>query len=110
MSVTADHSSKSYGDVAIQFIQQIREHSSSAADCLEQIQVDYGTRAAYLAAYALIFLKQWQTQQRYVASSQDLHAFTYCEEMKGNAEAIQLYEDAARHLLSGSAGASQPLA
>ena len=100
MSVHSSSGSKAYGQVAIEFNQQIRQYSAAAADCIEQIQAQFGTRAAYLAAFALIDLKQRQIKQHYNPSSKDLHAFTYCEEMAEIAEAIQLYDEAVGHLLA----------
>src|SRR5579871_2509889 len=90
-------SSNAYSQVATEFIQQIRQDSPSAAECIEQIQGQYGTRAAYLAAFALLQLKRSQVEHGYPPNSQDLHAFTYCEEMRDTPEAIQLYEAAANH-------------
>jgi hypothetical protein len=101
MSVHSNFSSKTYHEAAIEFIQQIRQYSSSAADCIEQIQLQYGIRAAYLAAFALVDLKHRQVKHQYNPSSHDLHAFTYCDEMRETAEAIRLYEAAAAHLLPG---------
>jgi len=100
MSVASNSGSKAYSQVATEFMQQIRQYSPAAADCIDQIQVQYGTRAAYLAAFALLDLKQRQLKRRYKPSSQDLHAFTYCEEMAETAEAIRLYDDAVSHLLA----------
>jgi len=99
MSVHSEGSSNTYSEAAKEFIQEIRQHSSPAADCIEQIHAQFGTRAAYLAAFALAYLKQRQAHQKYPPSQHDLYAFTYCEEMQNSAEAIQLYKEAATHLL-----------
>ena len=99
--MSIDSSSNTYHEAATEFIQQIRQHSPSAADCIEQIQAQYGTRAAYLAAFALVYLKHSQIAHKYNPSQRELYLFTYCEEMRECAEAIRLYEDAAAHLMPG---------
>jgi hypothetical protein len=102
MSVTSETGAKPYGKAAAEYIEQIRQQSPPAADCLEHIQAQYGTRAVYLAAFALVFLKQRETEHSYATSAHDLHAFTYCEEMRNDALALQLYETAAAHFLRAS--------
>ena len=98
--MSVQYSSDTYREAAIEFIQQIRQYSPPAADCIEQIQERYGTRAAYLAAFALAHLKVEQQAHKFSPSQKNIHAFTYCEEMAEIAEAIQLYEAAAGYLLS----------
>jgi hypothetical protein len=104
MSIHTNGETNSYGDAANQFVQQIRQLSPSAADCIEQIRDRFGTRAAYLAAFALILLKNQQVEKQFNPSQRDLYAFTYCEEMRDTAGAMQLYEEAANHLLPGING------
>jgi len=101
VSITTNPGSKVYSEAAHEFIQQVRLQSSAAAACLEQIQSQDGSRAAYLAAFALIQLKRLQLERKYLPSQHDLHVFTFCEEMRDTAEAIRLYEQAAEHLLLG---------
>ena len=90
-----------YTQAANEVTEDIREFSPAAADCIEQIEVQHGTRVAYLAAFVLVQLKRLQSERKCALSQQDIHAFTYCEEMRKNAEAIQLYDAAAGYLLSG---------
>lgn len=104
MSIQAHGETNSYGQAANEFVQQIRQLSPAAADCIEQIREQFGTRAAYLAAFALILLKNKQVETQYNPSQRDLYAFTYCEEMRETAAAMHLYEEAARHLLPGITG------
>jgi len=49
-----------------------------------------------------VLLKQQQSQYGNATSQRDLHAFTYSEEMRDTPAALQLYEEAAAHLLSGT--------
>jgi hypothetical protein len=93
-------SSNTYSQIAVEFIRQIRQYNESAAACIDQIQAQYGTRAAYLASFALLDLKHRQLKRHYNPTPRDVHAFTYCEEMGEIAEALQLYEAAVTHLLS----------
>ena len=88
-----------YGNVAREFIQQVRQQNSPAADCIEQIHTQYGARAAYLAAFALTLLKDRLNQQGYSSTQLALESFTYYQEMQGDAEAIRLYQEAAAHFL-----------
>lgn len=101
MSIHSNLESNAYSEAANEFIQQIRQYSPPAADCIVQIQAQYGIRAAYLAAFALVDLKHRQVAHKYNPSNQDVYAFTYCEEMGEIAEAIQLYKQAATCLMPG---------
>lgn len=84
-----------YTQAADDYIQQIREHSPAAAASLDQIREKFGVRAAYLAAFALVVLKQ-----KLRPAPDALKKFTFYQEMQDNAEAIRLYNDAAAKLLS----------
>ena len=88
-----------YDELANEFIQEVRQRSPAAADCLEQIRTHYGAHPAYLAAFALVMLTQRISQRGYSSPQQALESFTYSLEMQGDAEAIRLYHEAAAHLL-----------
>ena len=90
-----------YTDVADELTKEIRQISPAAADCIEQIRAKYGTRSAYLAAFALVIYQVRITRAGKVPLREDLTGFTYYEEMREIAEAIQLYEEAAAHLRAG---------
>ena len=90
-----------YRDAAKAFIQQIGQHNPCAAAYIERIEVHYGTRAAYLAGFALVNLLERESLNHFLPSQYDLSAFTYCDEMRENAEAMRLYLDAAGHLFPG---------
>jgi hypothetical protein len=91
-----------YTDAADELTQEIRQLSPAAADCIEQIRAKFGTRAAYLAAFALIIYRERLHRAGKSAPREDLKSFTYYEEMRDIAEAVQLYEEAAAHLHAGS--------
>ena len=88
-----------YGKVANEFIQQVRQHSPAAADCLEQIRTQYGERAAYLAAFALVIFAG-RNRNGFSSFQEELQSFTYYQEMQGDAEALRLYQEAAGYLQS----------
>jgi len=90
-----------YGKIADEFIRQVRQRSPAAADCIEQIRIQHGARPAYLAAFALVIFGSRLNQRGYATPQEALKSFTFYEEMKDNAEAIQLYEEAGRNLLLG---------
>jgi hypothetical protein len=92
-------SSTGYGSAASNFIQQIRQINSPAADDLEQIQALLGDHTAYLAAFALIILKASQDKYRRDVTFNDLYGFTAYQELQKNAEAVRLYKEAAQHFL-----------
>ena len=89
-----------YEYAASTFIQQIRLDCPPAAGYLEQIQANYGPYPAFLAAFALTILKDRREHQRIVSSYEALKTFAYYDEMRETSEAIQLYQEAAKHLLS----------
>lgn len=87
-----------YSTLALAFIDRVRQHNPLAAACLEQLLTAYGSRTAYLAAFALVHLKNQQLEKHYGPSKYELHAFTFCEEMRDTRAAMRLYEQAAAHL------------
>src|SRR4051794_10020806 len=89
-----------YTQAAEVYIQQIRQYSLPAAGCLEQIRIQYGSYAAFLAAFALVVLRERRNRLHSLSSSEALKAFTYYEEMRDTDEAIQLYREAATYLLT----------
>jgi hypothetical protein len=89
-----------YAQAASGFIQQIRQHSPPAAGCLEQIQTQYGSYAAFLAAFALVILQDRHNRPRSPSSYDALKTFPYYEEMRGKPEALSLYKEAADYLFS----------
>nr|AUN37600.1 hypothetical protein [uncultured bacterium] len=91
-----------YSDAADELTEEIRQLSPAAADCIEQIRAKFGTRPAYLAAFALIIYRERLHRAGKSAPIEDLKSFTYYEEMRDIGEAIQLYEEAAAHLQAGS--------
>ncbi len=88
-----------YTQAAAELIQQIRQQSAAAAQCLELIQARNGVRAAYLAAFALIILKGQAGQMGYPSLDEALKVFTFYDEMQEDSESIRLYEQAAHLLL-----------
>src|SRR6185436_11214813 len=98
MNAKVTENTHRYTDVAREFIDTLRQHSPHAAERVEQIREQYGTRAAYLAAFALVRLKTQQATSHYTPSQRDIHAFTYCEEMGETADAIRLYDEAVAYL------------
>jgi hypothetical protein len=101
MSVSSTAGShNTYCEAANEYIQRIRQYSPSAAHCIEQIQSQYGVRAAYLAGFALMMLKDHVNQSGYSSPNNALKSFTYYDEMQMYAGAIALYVEAAKHLLA----------
>jgi hypothetical protein len=96
------HSDESYARLAAEYVKHIREHSPASADCITQIETQFGSRASYLAAFALVMLKDHLNQSGYESLENALKSFTYYIEMETEAEAIRLYRDAANHLLNAS--------
>jgi hypothetical protein len=89
-----------YAAVANDLIEEIQEISPAAADCIEQIRAKYGTRAAYLAAFALVLYRNGCTRSDHSVPGDDLKLFIFYEEMHEMVEAIRLYKDAAIYLLA----------
>ena len=90
-----------YGRMASVFVESIREVSPYAADCLEQLGASLGNSVAYHAAFALIILKEREIVYQQAPTYRDLTDFTVYQEIQGHVEALDLYEDAARHFLTG---------
>jgi len=88
-----------YTHAANELTHEIRQLSFSAADCIEEIRAQYGVRAAYLAAFALIIYRERLRRTGKASDREDLRSYLYYEEMKGNAKAIELYEAAAGYLM-----------
>src|SRR4051812_36811114 len=88
-----------YTHAANEVTQELRRLSPSAADCVEQIRSQYGTRAAYLAAFALIIYQERLTRSGKASDREDLKRFIYYEEMRDNADAIELFEAASGYVL-----------
>jgi hypothetical protein len=88
-----------YTHAANELTQELRRFSPSAADCVEQIRFDYGIRAAYLAAFALIIYRERLTRSGKASDREDLKRFIYYQEMRDIADAIELYEAAAGYVL-----------
>ena len=89
-----------YAAVADDLIEEIQEMSASAANCIEQLRTEYGTRAAYLAAFALVICRSNFPRSNPSFLGEALKEFVFYEEMHETAEAIRLYQEAAAHLLS----------
>jgi hypothetical protein len=101
MSARANASSDaSYLQVVHEYLLRVRHYSPAAAECIEQIQSQFGARAAYLAGFALIMLKDYLNRTVYSSLHNALKTFSYYDEMQGNPDAIRLYEEAAEQLLS----------
>ena len=90
---------KDYTQAANEVTQELRRLSPTAADCIEQIRTRYGTRAAYLAAGALIIYQERLTRSGKASDREDLKRFVYYEEMRENADAIELFEAASGYVL-----------
>src|SRR5688572_8915306 len=88
-----------YRAVLAEFLPAIRESSEPAAAYIGQILEKYGSRAAYLAAYALLFIKLQQDERQREPHLQDLNTYTFYAEMGQDAEALALYRQAAVALL-----------
>jgi len=88
-----------YTHAANKLTQELRRLSPTAADCIEQIRTQYGTRAAYLAAFALIIYRERLRRSGKVSDREDLKRFIYYEEMRDNADAIELFEAASGYVL-----------
>ena len=88
-----------YTHAANELTQELRRVSPTAADCIEQIRTRYGTRAAYLAAFALIIYRERLTRSGKASDREDLKRFMYYQEMCGIADAIELYEAASGYVL-----------
>jgi len=89
-----------YAAVANDLTGEIREISASAANCIEQLRTTYGTRAAYLAAFALILCRNNVARPNQACLGEALKGFVFYEEMHETPEAIGLYKEAAVYLLS----------
>ena len=84
---------------ANELTEQIRQLSPAAADCVERVRAKYGDCAAYLAAFALVVEQESFIQSSHFWARKDFIRFTFYEEMRNTPAAIQLYEEAAAHLL-----------
>ncbi len=84
-----------YRDILAHFIQAVREDSEVAANCIEQIREHYGTRPAYLAAYAIVVMKYQNEKYKRPVRASDLNSYTFYEELQENAHALALYRQAA---------------
>ena len=89
-----------YGEPASDYIRQVNEFCPSASALLERIRTAYGDRAAYLAGFALLCLKEQQARYQNKLTHADIRRFTFYEEMQADDEAIKLYIEAAAHLLT----------
>lgn len=87
-----------YRPILLHFIQVIRQESEVAANCIEQIQEQYGTRPAYLAAYAVLVMKQQHEEYKRPIKSTDLNTYTFYDEWQHQAFALALYRQAAVNL------------
>ena len=101
MSGQTNARSNAYSIVAAEYIEQIRQVCPVAAARLEQIQAQYGARAAYLAAFALANLHLHQAKTQRLPGRKDIFAYTYCAEMRDDPAALRLYEEAVAHLIAG---------
>src|SRR5215216_5045240 len=88
-----------YTHAANEVTQELRRLSPTAADCIEQIRTKYGTRAAYLAAFALIIYQERLTRSGKASDREDLKRYIYYQEMRDNADAIELFEAASGYVL-----------
>lgn|GEM_PF-4409665 len=87
-----------YRAILAHFIQAIRSESEVAANCIEQIWEYYGTRRAYLAAYAILVMNQQYKENKRPVRSEDLNTYTFYDELHENAHALALYHQAAVNL------------
>lgn len=87
-----------YRPVLAHFIQVIRAESEIAARCIEQIWEQFGTRPAYLAAYAILVMKQQHEEYKRPIKSSDLNTYTFYDEWQDQAFALALYRQAAVNL------------
>ena len=88
-----------YTHAANEVTEELRRLSPTAADCIEQIRTKYGTRAAYLAAFALIIYQERLTRSGKASDQEDLKRFVYYQEMQNKADAIELFEAASGYVL-----------
>lgn len=88
----------SYRAALAELLTTFRALSPDAAECLAQLEQHFGTRAAYLAAYALHVLKIQADEHRRVPTIMTLKSFTFYEEMQQHPEAVALYYQATTHL------------
>src|SRR4051812_43814528 len=101
MNASANAGSEdSYLQAVHEYLLRVRQYSPAAAECIEQIQSQFGARAAYLAGFALIMLKDRLNRMAYSSLHHALKTFSYYDEMQGSPDAIRLYEEAAEQLLS----------
>lgn len=98
MTDDADFDTSAYRPVLAHFVQAMRGDSEVAASCIEQIWEHYGTRAAYLAAYAILVMKQQHEEYQRPVKSEDLKTYTFYDELQDQAYALVLYRQAAASL------------
>src|SRR5215207_11097115 len=84
----SDSDSAAYQSILAHFIQSVRSDSEVAARCIEQIWEHYGTRRAYLAAYAILVMKQQYEENKRPIRSEDLNTYTFYDELHENAHAL----------------------
>jgi hypothetical protein len=98
MMLDSDPDGAAYQAILAHFIQTVRTDSEVAANCIEQIWEHYGTRRAYLAAYAILVMKQQYEENKRPVRSEDLNTYTFYDELCENAHALALYRQAAINL------------
>ena len=76
-------------------IQEIQRHSPKTSIWLEQIYQAYGTQAGCYASVAIVWLharvESFGARVLVDLSDQDVHTFTYFQEMQEKPEAIALF-------------------
>ena len=90
---------RSYGELATQTIQAVLEYNDDAARCIGLLRAEYGSRAAYLAAFAILMMKYDLDTYHHLPLKSDLYSFTFAEEMREHPDALRIYEEAACYIL-----------